>query len=519
MRKILLSILTASLISSCSLDVTPESAVTFDNFFKTEQDYERIVYQIHWNLKLLIENQPHEIAGVVADYTSTYSEVKYMKSHEYRRYATSGISSWKRFYDIIYLSNVIIENAYLAEGLDQDVINHYVGQAHFFKGLAYLYISRRWGEAIVITDSKNQKPYAKSPIMDVINESIKSAEEAFGMVGTWEQVQAYPFKSKQTGNKGSVAALLAHAYAWKASLIENYRIEGENRDEALGKSIYWATELIEKRAGATYRLENNPYELCTIGLKGNIDGNKSNESIFELETDLLTGSSTMYGTVRWPQYWPMRPNSSQAEHYSNVSFGVSPALVESIYESDDLRLPAFFSDGRKKPGEEMPEQWITPGPDIKMAFPRKIREIKTTVSSTGNISFRTWNANTVIWRLADIILLRAECNAKLGHDALAVADINQIRDRAHAKRYPAGRDDTSDMKLAVFKEREKELIFEGQRFYDCVRNGYLSKISPEYGALNDDDIQKGALFLVVGSGAFNRNTLMRQNRYWLQYEN
>lgn len=517
MKKILLSILAASLLGSCTLDVTPESAVTFKNFFKTEQDYERVAYQINWNVTLILEDKPHEYAGVVADYMLSWSTVRHMKSHEYSRYIS--YSDWKRFYDIIYLSNVIIENASGAAGLDQNIINHYVGQAHFFKGLSYFYLSRRWGEAIITTDSENQQPYAKSPMIDVINESIESAEKAFGMVGTWEQVQAFPFKSKQTGNKGSVAALLANAYAWKASLIETYGIEGENRDKALEKSIYWATELIEKRAGSTYRLENNPYELCTIGLKGNIETNKSNESIFELETDLLKSYPTMYGMVCRPQYWPMYPNSSHEEHFYSVEFGVTPALVESIYEPDDLRLPAFFSDGRMAPGEESPEQWITPGPEIMMAFPRKIREVKTEMMWWGDVSFRTWNANTVIWRLADIILLRAECNAKLGNDALAVGDINEIRDRAEATRYPNGRDDTADVRLAVFKEREKELIFEGHRFYDCVRNGYLAEISPEYGALTDDDIQKGALFLVVGQGAFNRNTLMRQNRYWLQHEN
>ena len=71
----------------------------------------------------------------------------------------------------------------------------------------------------------------------------------------------------------------------------------------------------------------------------------------------------------------------------------------------------------------------------------------------------------------------------------------------------------------IYKEREKELIMEGQRYYDAVRNGYLKELSDEYGALTDTDIKNGALYLPVNSNTLlKKNPLMTQNTYWLWRE-
>ena len=68
----------------------------------------------------------------------------------------------------------------------------------------------------------------------------------------------------------------------------------------------------------------------------------------------------------------------------------------------------------------------------------------------------------------------------------------------------------------IFRERERELIYEGTRFYDVVRNGYWKTELPEaFSRLTEDDIKNGALYFPVGSNAFFLNDLMLQNTYWL----
>ena len=56
----------------------------------------------------------------------------------------------------------------------------------------------------------------------------------------------------------------------------------------------------------------------------------------------------------------------------------------------------------------------------------------------------------------------------------AIADLNKIRDRAKAKRYSESEYD-GNLRYAIFKEREKELLMEGTRYFDVLRNGYIKR--------------------------------------------
>ena len=120
--------------------------------------------------------------------------------------------------------------------------------------------------------------------------------------------------------------------------------------------------------------------------------------------------------------------------------------------------------------------------------------------------------------MADIYLLRAECYAKLNDDR-AVADLNKIRGRAQASLYPAVGE--TDLQKAIFLERSKELIFEGHRYYDIIRNGldYIrTYLDGNFKTLTIEDIKEGALYLPVADGAFTLNNVMRQTIYWSRYE-
>ena len=121
--------------------------------------------------------------------------------------------------------------------------------------------------------------------------------------------------------------------------------------------------------------------------------------------------------------------------------------------------------------------------------------------------------NKVIWRLADLKLLRAECRTRLNMPN-AVEDLNDVRERAGLEKYdgPTG---SEVLREEVFNERERELFGEGQRYFDIVRNGYLNRLSLAYSMLTREEIDRGALYLPVGENAFVNNELMTQNSYWL----
>jgi hypothetical protein len=74
-------------------------------------------------------------------------------------------------------------------------------------------------------------------------------------------------------------------------------------------------------------------------------------------------------------------------------------------------------------------------------------------------------------RLAEVLLNKAEAQARLGDLAGAVATYNQIRERAGLSPHTLGVEVTSqtDVLSAIWNERRLELAFEGDRWPDLVR--------------------------------------------------
>lgn len=85
-------------------------------------------------------------------------------------------------------------------------------------------------------------------------------------------------------------------------------------------------------------------------------------------------------------------------------------------------------------------------------------------------------SSPVYLRLAEMYLIRAEANARLGNVAEALADVNLLRERAglsgSALYTAAGLSAAGKSALdVVLEERYLELAFEGHRAYDLFRNG------------------------------------------------
>ncbi|MVM31851.1 RagB/SusD family nutrient uptake outer membrane protein [Spirosoma sp. HMF4905] len=95
------------------------------------------------------------------------------------------------------------------------------------------------------------------------------------------------------------------------------------------------------------------------------------------------------------------------------------------------------------------------------------------------------NANIVVFRLAEMYLIRAEARAQLGKLVganSAVEDLTVLRTRAKAVAVTAAAQ--ADVLLAIERERQYELAFEGHRWYDLVRTGraqaVMSAFSPNW---------------------------------------
>jgi len=87
------------------------------------------------------------------------------------------------------------------------------------------------------------------------------------------------------------------------------------------------------------------------------------------------------------------------------------------------------------------------------------------------------NNNVIVFRLAEMYLIRAEARAnqnKVSGLNSAQSDINELRKRANAPLLTIL--SQSQMLLAIEEERRMELAFEGHRWYDLVRTGRVTAI-------------------------------------------
>lgn len=80
----------------------------------------------------------------------------------------------------------------------------------------------------------------------------------------------------------------------------------------------------------------------------------------------------------------------------------------------------------------------------------------------------TGEDNVPVLRLAEMYLIRAEANARLGADPQTVLDdVNEVRERADVA--PLTVAGTPDLLAAILEERRLEFAFEGHRFFDLRR--------------------------------------------------
>ena len=500
---------------SCDLDFTPENAITYSNAFTSESELNTTTSTIHYYFNSVMDAvHPITRIGLLADETQFDQQLREGNP----RTILDGAPDWVGIYKMIFESNLLLENIGSTKGLTQDRYNYHAGQAHFALGFGYFLLARAYGEAVIPTDAKELRVYNLSSQQDVIDAAIRHAEQAYNILPEFSKLRnitGATITSKQYGSKGSAAALLAHLYAWKGSVAELYGYSNIDAKAAYEKSVEYATHLIKGEVG-NYSLVENPEALCQ--LLSNSSANNP-EEIFSIaydkgrDNEAITKNTVATFFVTWPvNELKLEGDLAQADYRLHRS------TVNKLYpDAGDLRRTAFFY--------KQDEAHMAGGTDY--AVPYKFRKAIYNIdqSSEAGKSFLSLDANYVYWRLADIYLLRAECLNKLGKTAEAMADLNVIRARAGAAAYPANGE--SDLKRAIFHEREREFVMENDtRYYDILRNGYIKTDLPgKWRTLTQQDIADGALNLPVPYGAQRDkdgkviNGLILQRPYWHRYNN
>ena len=172
-------------------------------------------------------------------------------------------------------------------------------------------------------------------------------------------------------------------------------------------------------------------------------------------------------------------------------------------------------------------KWCTPSRDLIAAFDKAgdaVRKAETIISADVTWSneypskgypfmykYRSKFHSVIKIRLADILLLKAEAYVGKGDGASAATLLNQIRTRAKITTLL-----TTATINDVLNERRLELAFEGQRWFDLVRNDKAISVmnglnNRDAGRLTMDLVTSDKLLMPIPQPQIDKNPSMVQN--------
>ena len=135
-KKLFIAAICAAGLVSCDLEQIPENQVTFNNAFKSENELNATTSSIlFFENAFLGKNDAFIAAGAKADNLGWNNELRNWNP----RYAKDQDGQWTGLYNVIYESNLLLDNIGKTEGLSEERYNFHKGQAYFAMGLSYFF--------------------------------------------------------------------------------------------------------------------------------------------------------------------------------------------------------------------------------------------------------------------------------------------------------------------------------------------------------------------------------------------
>jgi hypothetical protein len=380
-----------------------------------------------------------------------------------------GIWNWQSNYQLIQQINLIINKVPgidISKFTNHDDKQQIIGEAYFLRAFIYFYMSRVWGDVPLKLapdlDLSTAQNIPRTPAATVLKQCLKDLQVAEADL---KYGYADVSQTAVRANKGAAMALQAHIKEWMGDYA----------------GCDTATNAVITQGG--YALADSAnYSKVFIG--------KSTEGIFEINIDYSQseGLSPNDGG-----YVPTMAAPFLAKK-TNLEWPLNTNYFNTLYtDTNDIRIKKFFFQPQSNAGQTIKYSNITYADGSTQNDPRL-------------------SNNIIIFRLADIDLLRAEALNNLGRDQEALVLLNKVRTRANT---PALENITGEeLGTEILQERLRELFYEGQSYYDMVRTKTLGT----YNTLMKDQFMNGSplggWLWPIDPNMFKDDFTLTQTPYW-----
>lgn len=411
---------------SCSewLERLPPGGLIREEFWKTRADVEAVLmatYETFASLddKLFVFGEVR--ADMLEGGINQSSNERILMENNI--YPTNDLTNWSDFYKIINYANEVIKNGPLVQEIDDTFTDYQmqglVSEAYFLRSLSYFYLVRVFKEVPLVLEPAETDDtdfyLIKSDETEILNQIVSDLKNNRAFAPS----QSFPTIGENIGraSKAAFDALLADIELWRF----NYDAVIEHVNEI---------EIADK------------FELMPPGKWFELyyPGN-SLEGIFEFQFD--TNLDQDNGT------WGLTNRNS----YQYVPSQKALEMFGFQYASELIRGEKATI---RKYGEDDFIVWKYVGlaPDGQ------------SVRSGSEQSSCNW----IVYRYADVLLMKAEALSQLERYREASDIITEIRDRAGVPTVVIANSKVA-YEDAILAERALELAYEGKRWFDLLRMG------------------------------------------------
>ena len=245
------------------------------------------------------------------------------------------------------------------------------------------------------------------------------------------------------------------------------------------------------------------YDLGKCKFEDNFDATINNgpESIFEVQYS----GDTNY------DFWGNNPQSSWLSTFMgprNSDFvaggwGWNQPTKEfmSQWEPGDKRkdLTVFYQGCPDYDGHAYKSSYSITGYNVR----------KFLVSKSVSPEYNTSPANFVVYRYADVLLMKAEALNEMGQTTAAEVPLNIVRKRAGLDAVTGLTQD--EMREKIIHERRMEFAFEGHRWFDMVRIDHGNYAIKFLKSIGKNNVNKERLLFPIPQTEIDANPLITQN--------
>jgi starch-binding outer membrane protein, SusD/RagB family len=369
----------------------------------------------------------------------------YMLFYKNALLANNGVVAdlWADAYTNIYQVNACLEGVKGSTGLSQSMKDQVTGEMEVVRAFYYFHLANLFNSVPLVTSTD----YRQATILSNASPDAMYSQMIGDLTDAQQKLGAmYPTKGHIRPNRYAAVALLAKVFLYR---------------QQWQKALDAASTVINSGA---YQLEGS---ISNVFLDG------SSEAIWQ-----LPANSFQFQTKEAYLFTPI-PNVTIPDYL------VSKELLNA-FEPDDMRR----------------QQWIgidtvnVDGVNAVYYYPAKYK----------NVAAGPTTEDYMILRYADLLLIRAEANARLNNLSAALADLNSVRRRAGLPDSKAI--SQADVLNAILQERRVELFCEwGNRWYDLKRTGTINTV---LGGLKSGWKPEAALYPIPQS-ELQRSPNLKQN--------